>query len=161
MKKRIIIISTIVLIIVITGVIIGFTINRNKKNSSNEEAKGTEILVPVDMNNLENAKMKDDEKVNISKDLLKDREIQGLKLTNISLKTDYGTSSFAADVTNTSDKDFNGGTLTLKFINNEGVQFATLDARVQPIKAGKKVDIAAKTTADLVNAKDFTVELAN
>ena len=166
-KKAIIIISivAILIIIAIIGIYV-FEKNKDKGNLSGEntdvalnEQKGTETLKPVDMNNLENAKIEDKEKVNTSEEIMKEREVGNLKLTNIVLKTDDNTSLFTADVENTSEEDYAGGELRLRFQDNSGNNFAILEASVPPIKSKEKSQIAVKTTADIVYAKDFSVEV--
>ena len=161
-KKKAIIIISIVAILLIIAIIGGYVFEKNKGKgnlSSENEIKGTETLVPVDMNNLENAKIEDKEKVNTSEEIMKEREVGNLKLTNIVLKTDDNTSLFTADVENTSEEDYAGGELRLRFQDNSGNNFAILEASVPPIKSKGKSQIAVKTTADIVYAKDFSVEV--
>ena len=159
-RKKIIIITSAILAVLLIAVIV-FAIAKSHSNSTGPN--GIEIpkdakLKPVDKSNLDNAKLENDEKINVSEELTKDKEIDGFKITNIELKTENNASVLTADVVNNAGKDFKGGMLILHFKNNKGEEFATLYASVDAIKKGKEGSISAQTTADIVNAKDFSVE---
>ena len=146
--------SSIVIIVICMLLIIGFVIILiNKKGNKNGTSSAT--------NNTNNIQVIDGEKVNISPNITKDREIDGLKLTNIKLKTDKDTITYTANVKNESGKDFEGGKFILRFKDSSNTQIAVLEAKVVKIKNGESDIIGASTTADIVNASDVKIELVS
>ena len=171
-----VIIVVIVLIIAICGGIV-FMKNNSKDSTSSEsgsvggsatseqtEAKSEEEQEAtnaslIDMKNTENVEIVEGEKVNTSKDITKDREVKGLKLTEIQLKTEGGVSRFTAKVSNESGKDFKGGIVKILFKYGEGKDDIELQASIPEMKKDGTSAIDAGTTSDIANAKDLTLEL--
>ncbi len=170
----IIVIAVIVLFIV--GVVVFSTVRgRKSENSTATEAQETtsngqpttteamqlenDSSSLIDMKNTENAEIVEGEKVNTSKDITRDRELDGLKLTEIKLKTEAGISKFTAKVKNETGKDFEGGIISIKFKYGEDEEEKELQASIPEIKKDGTSAIDAGTTADIVNAKDFELEL--
>ena len=158
-KKNIVIMAISAVILISIIIIIGISTRSIKEKIPSENSNKDNILKPVDMNNLENAKVENGEKINISESIVSDKEINGLKITNTVLKTEQETSLFTADIVNKSGKDFSGGMLVLEFTDNNGRIFATLNASIDPIKASETGKISAKTTADIIYSKDYSIEL--
>lgn len=172
-KLSLIILIVVIVILVLIGVIC--FINRDKikifngdnntseqanmdNNGENdgEEASGTSL---IDMSNTENVKIVEGEKVNTVDKITKDRDVEGLKLTNIKIQTENSISMFTADVKNETGSKFNGGAIKLTFINSEGEEYADFEAWVPEIEAGGSNTINAGTTMDIVNSSDMKIEL--
>ena len=162
-----------ILIAIILGVIIYQVKTKEFKKSepypntteetTETQQKTTEEMkdkVPlIDMNNKENVQIKNGEKVNISEEIEKEREISGLKITDIQLRTKSGVSNFTATVENASGEDFAGRVVVLKFKKSDGSSLADVEAWIPAIKAGETNTINASTTIDVVNASDVEIEL--
>ncbi len=155
------------LIIMILAIIVGATIyikshkkenieDKTNNHISTEEMKEQAPL--IDMNNTENAKIENGEKVNLSENLKKEKKISGLKITNIKLHTESGISYFNAIVENISEKDYAGGIVNLKFKKSDDSVLANVEASIPAIKVKGKGLINASTTADIVNAADVELE---
>lgn len=156
--KTTIIIIALIMIVVIMGIIF---INKRLKSKNNEQIniqEENEFNVSlIDMNNTENADIKDGIKENNSQKLLENKEIQGLQIADIRLKAENGISNFTATVKNNTGKDYEGAEITIKFINKDGSFYAELQAYMPDIKNGETNTINASTTADIVNAYDYTI----
>lgn len=161
-RKYIIIIIAIILIIAVVAICINIK-NKNKNtNNENEQINNQEEQNPVsliDMNNTENAEIKEGVKENNSKKLVENKQYEKLQITDIKLKAENGMSNFTATVKNNTGKDYAGGLITIKFINKDGSPYAELSAYMPDIKNGGTNTIDASTTADIANAYDFTIEM--
>ncbi len=173
-KLSLIILIVVIVIIVLIGVICFLNkdkikmFNGDNDNTSEQanmdnngendgaEASGTSL---IDMSNTENVKIVEGEKVNTVDKITKDRNIEGLKLTNINIQTENSISMFTADVKNDTGSKFNGGAIKLTFINSEGEEYADFEAWIPEIEAGGSNTINAGTTMDIVNSSDMKIEL--
>lgn len=167
-NKVVLLIGIIVIIILITVSIIVFN-NINKKeptqnvegqvvnHPSTEDTKDKAPL--IDMNNMENVRIQNGEKVNSSEYMKRDKELPGLKITNISLRTENGLSNFNAIVENTTEEDFEGGAINLIFKKSDGTTLTNVGALIPPVKAKGFNTIDASTTQDITNAIDVKIEL--
>ncbi len=163
-KKKLNPIAVIITIIVIAVIVAGIwlIINKNKKSNSNNpalEGEAIEQVGLIDMSNEENAKIENGVKENTSRDLLKDRDIDGITIKNIKLNAEGGISNFTATVQNDSPVDFAGGVAKIKFINQDGSDYAELEVYIPELKVGTTNTIDVGTTADIANAFDFSIEL--
>ena len=112
------------------------------------------------MNNTENAKIENGVKQNTSENILKDRNLNGIAITEIKLSAQQeGLSYFTATVQNNTSKDFKGGVAKITFTNKDGSVYAELEVYIPEMKAGAKNSIDAATTSDIANAYDFSIEL--
>ena len=160
MKKNILIIL-LVIIVLIKGIIFinkKRNIKENEQTITQEETNEFNVNL-IDMNNTENAEIKDGIKENNSQKLLAEREVQGLQITDIRLKAENGISNFTATVKNNTGKDYPGGEIIIKFINKDGSPYAELEAYMPDVKNGGTNTIDASTTADIANAYDYTIEV--
>lgn len=159
-RKYIVIIIAIILIIAIGAILINIkNKNSNNKNEQSNTQDETNTTSLIDMNNTENAEIKENIKENNSKKLLEDKQYEKLQITDIRLKAENGMSNFTATVKNNTGKDYAGGLIKIKFINKDGSSYAELGAYMPDIKNGGTNTIDASTTADIANAYDFTIEM--
>lgn len=164
-KKAKINFKLIIVIILIIAIIVGIIIfiNKNKQqeqvNEQQEEMLEQEQIGQIDMNNTENAKIEDGVKQNTSENILKDRDLNGIAITEIQLNAQEGLSHFTATVQNNTSKDFAGGVAKITFTNQDGSLYAELEVYIPEMKAGATNAIDAATTADIANAYDFSIEL--
>lgn len=160
MKKNILIILLVIIVLIIGIIFINKkrNIKENEQTITQEETNEFNVNL-IDMNNTENAEIKDGIKENNSQKLLAEREVQGLQITDIRLKAENGISNFTATVKNNTGKDYPGGEIIIKFINKDGSPYAELEAYMPDVKNGGTNTIDASTTADIANAYDYTIEV--
>ncbi|MBQ9313663.1 MAG: hypothetical protein IJ220_01480 [Clostridia bacterium] len=165
-KKELILLVVIIIVVTIVGAVLYINSKKNSSNiregeytinhSSTEVMKNQAPL--IDMNNTENVKIQNGEKVNSSEYLRKDKELFGLKITNIRLYTKNGLSNFNATVENTTEEDFEGRIVNLIFKKNDGSILTNVEAVIPSIKAKGSTTINASTTEDITNALDVEIE---
>lgn len=156
----------IVLAIIIVIVLVVVLINRNKKNNEGETQGDTAGVEQqdqnaglIDMTATDNAKVENGVKTNTSSDLAKEKTVEDLTLSDIQLMAENGISNFTATVKNNANTDFAGGVATIVFTNQDGSTYAEFDVYIPEVKAGETNTINASTTADIINAYDFTIEM--
>ena len=159
-QKRLIWLLLVILLIVImvTGIIVYKNKDKNKQPEQQQETEQDNLSL-IDMNNTENAKVEGGVKENTSEQVLKERKLENLTITDIKLAAQEGVTRFTATVENNTSSDFEGGVAVIKFTNKDGSEYATLEVYVPEIKKGGRNSINAGTTADIANAYDFTIEL--
>ena len=81
-----------------------------------------------------------------------------MKIKNVVLKAEGGISSFTATVENISGNDFKAQGIVIKFVNKDGSTYTDLEGIIGDVKAGETTRIDASTTADIINAYDFSIE---
>ena len=156
---KIIAIVIAIFIIIILGVILYKNKTKQEQNENQEETTEQEIIGLIDMNNTENAKIENGIKQNTSENILKDRNLNGIEITEIQLNAQEGISHFTATVKNNTSKDFAGGVAKITFTNKDGNTYAELEVYIPEMKTEATNSIDASTTADIANAYNFSIEL--
>lgn len=164
-KKRIgMLLIVLVLIIIAVVAVIIFKKQGENNNSTNQlgEQQNQEQPTPeytlIDLNNTENAEIKDGVKQNNSSKLAEEKTYKGMTIKDIELKAEGGITKFTATVENKTNANYEGGLITIIFKNADGSEYSRLDTIIPPIDAGKTNEIDAGTTADIANAYDFEVQ---
>ena len=62
-------------------------------------------------------------------------------------------------VENISGNDFKAQGIVIKFVNKDGSTYTDLEGIIGDVKAGETTRIDASTTADIINAFDFSIAL--
>lgn len=158
---KIIAIVIAIFIIIILGVILykNKTKTKQEQNENQQETTEQERIGLIDMNNTENAKIENGIKQNTSENILKDRNLNGIEITEIQLNAQEGISHFTATVKNNTSKDFAGGVAKITFTNKDGNTYAELEVYIPEMKKEATNSIDASTTADIANAYNFSIEL--
>lgn len=158
---KIIAIVIAIFIIIILGVILykNKTKTKQEQNENQQETTEQERIGLIDMNNTENAKIENGIKQNTSENILKDRNLNGIEITEIQLNAQEGISHFTATVKNNTSKDFAGGVAKITFTNKDGSTYAELEVYIPEMKTEATNSIDASTTADIANAYNFSIEL--
>lgn len=158
---KIIAIVIAIFIIIILGVILykNKTKTKQEQNENQQETTEQERIGLIDMNNTENAKIENGKKQNTSENILKDRNLNGIEITEIQLNAQEGISHFTATVKNNTSKDFAGGVAKITFTNKDGSTYAELEVYIPEMKTEATNSIDASTTADIANAYNFSIEL--
>lgn len=158
-----------IIVLIIIGIFVGKKLISNRGNETQNQTEKDNLSLILgneqyagqfDANNMENAKIIEGSKVNTSSNLLKEREVSGLKLTDIELKAQDGISNFKATVINDKDTDFEGGVGTITFVDKDGNRIEELQVNIPKIKAGNKSNINTGTTSDITNAYDFKIDVS-
>ncbi len=135
--------------------------NENVENNINNTVQETqEEYSLIDMNNTTNVEVNEVEntKINNSAKLKENKTYEGMTIKDITLKAENGMTQILANVENTSGSDFAGEVVELVFINQDGSEYARLDAYIPEVKKGETTSIDANTTSDVSNAFDFSIE---
>lgn len=155
-----------ILAVTVVCLIIYFVIPKEEKEKNvNNTVKEEPIIEEgqvqyslINMENIENAKVENGKKINTSEKLLSEKEFEGMKIKDIKLIAENGTSSFTATVENNSGKKFDAKKITIVFKDKDGNEYAKLNTYLGDIAIGKNTSINASTTSDIVNAYDFIIE---
>ena len=153
--------------IIIIAIVIIICVMIAKKDTPKEKVEqlGEDIIeqeMPeyslIDMNNTENAQIKEGTKENTSAKLAEEKEYKGMKIKNIKLVAEGGVTRLTATVENTTSQNYEGGEITIVFTNVDGSEFARLEGILPAIDSGKSNELDAGTTADIANSYDFRIE---
>ena len=100
-------------------------------------------------------------KVNTEKEVIKDREVDGIKLTNTSLTTVDGISTLVTSVTNESKEDYHLDEYTIIIKDADGNEIIRIPGYVgDTIKAGETRTINSSVDIDLsTSAKSIEYEV--
>ena len=167
-KRRIIIFLIIVLIIIIVSFVIVIKLNKKiNVTDNNVEINSIEDNVDkisddvaknsIDKNNKENVIIKNGEKVNTSNKLSQDKEFDGLKFTNVKLRSINGSTNFTANVKNISGKEYKSKSLKVKFMNSNGSEMGSLTIYIPDLSIDGETTVDSSITEDYVNAYDIKI----
>lgn len=156
-KKKLIFTMVCILVIVILIFIIIKSIN-NKGDGKNSSLKDT-----IQQNNEEKYVTiieKEDvlEKHNNSEDLKRTKNYNNLEISNIQFTSNGSISNLIADVKNIGQKKHIKETVQISILDENNQVLATLQTEISDIEPGETKKMHIVVTADIVNAKDFTVK---
>lgn len=112
----------------------------------------------INIENLENAREENGEKINTSEKILQSREFEALEITNIILKSNIGNTEFIANVLNKSKSNFKSKNLVIKFLNSTGKEIGKMQISIPDLVADGETIVDASITEDYVNAYDIIIE---
>ena len=137
MKK---IIMTSMSMLLVLGLVTGCGCNKKEEN------KKTETTEEV--------------KVNTNKEVVKEQEVEGIKMTNTSLRTENGISTLQTDVTNSTSTDYKLDEYTIIVKDKDGKEIVRMPGYVgDTIKAGETKTINSSVDIDLSNAASIEYEV--
>ena len=100
-------------------------------------------------------------KTNTEPEVIKDREVDGIKLTNSSVITTDGVTDITTSVTNPTSEDYHLDEFKIIVKDKNGDVMITLPGYVgDVIKAGETRTIRSSVSMDLSNAKSIEYEVA-
>ena len=174
MKKKIIIAFILVLIIFIVSLIVYNHIN--SKNNGNNTVKDNIIeeiddMTAIDFDDTTNAKIENGEKINISKEIIKEHVVTyvgqesntgkdikiELLIDNVSLYADNNETYFNFKLTNNNDFDISYVSLNIAFLDNDGKYIYSNERNIHDLSAHKSIDLTIDDYQDYANAK--TIEI--
>lgn len=153
-QERGITIIALVVIALIAIMIIIIMVNTFKKNGQEEvnEVQGTaqeEGYVQT---------LIDGSKLNKSKELLKDKRLGELEISNIQLKETGGITTILADVKNNTNHEIQEKDITIEVLDRQGNIITNLNGTIDTVYAGEKVQLNMSVTGDVTNAYDFRIK---
>ena len=104
---------------------------------------------------------KEEVKVNTNENVVKDQEVEGLKMTNTSLVYENGTTVLVTEVINKTEEDITVKRIRIKVKDKEGNTLTTLIGTIaDTIKPGESRTIETETPLDLSKAEsvEYSVE---
>lgn len=104
---------------------------------------------------------KEEVKVNTNENVVKDQEVEGLKMTNTSLVYENGTTVLVTEVINEKEEDITVKRIRIKVKDKEGNTLTTLIGTIaDTIKPGESRTIETETPLDLSKAEsvEYSVE---
>ena len=108
----------------------------------------------------EKKEQKEEVKVNTNKDVIKDQEVDGIKMTNTSFVTTNGITKLVTNVTNSSDEDYSLEEYIIIIKDKEGNEIVRIPGYVgDTIKAGETRTINSSVDRDLSDAGSIEYEV--
>ena len=104
---------------------------------------------------------KEEVKVNTNENVVKDQEVEGLKMTNTSLVYENGTTVLVTEVINEKEEDITVKRIRIKVKDKEGNTLTTLIGTIaDTIKPGESRTIETETPLDLSKAEsvEYSIE---
>jgi len=158
MKKNEKIIISILIIITLLMTIIFFVRNRNEEvnepeNENNIESENTvvkEEFVQV---------LDDGTKLNISDELEKVKNIDGIEISNIQLTHKDGLTVLLADIKNNTGKKTSLKKIDVTLLDKEGKELAKISGLIEEMEIDGTTQLNTVVTSDYANVYDFKVDL--
>lgn len=105
-------------------------------------------------------KEKEEIKVNTNKDVIKDQEVDGIKMTNTSMVTTNGLTKLVTSVTNSTSTDYKLDKYIIIIKDKDGKEIVRIPGYVgDTIKAGETRTINSSVDIDLSNAGSIEYEV--
>ena len=173
MKKGKNLFLKIVLIAIIVGIIVFIIMNIVKSKNSKEGVGQEGVGQNYQKQNSESQQVEenavkeefvqktdDGTKVNVGSKITEDKEVSGLKFTNVQLTEKNNQSTLLADVENATGKNLTDYTnLDITFLTKDGQEIITIKGILAPLKSGEKTQLNAGLTQDVANAYDIKIKV--
>ena len=155
-KRWIVLLIAVVLIAVILIVAL---VNANGKEDENlGNPNNGETSQNVQDEEKYTAELSDGTKINTSEDFNETKTYGDLEITNIQFTNKNGMTVLLADVTNKGESTHEEEIVTIKILGENGEVLDELHPSLGRIEPGETIELNAGTSADVANAKDFTIE---
>ena len=168
MKKEKNLFLKIVLIAIIVGIIVFIIMNIVKSKNSKEGVGQNNQKQNSESQQVEENAVKeefvqqtdDGTKVNVGSKITDDKDVNGLKFTNVQLTEKNNQSTLLADVENATGKNLTDYTnLDITFLTKDGQEIVTIKGILTPLKSGEKTQLNAGLTQDVANAYDIRIKV--
>ena len=101
--------------------------------------------------------LQDGSKLNKSEELLKEKKLDELEISNIQLKETGGITTLLADVKNNTNHEIQERNVTIEVLDKQGNVITRLNGVIDTVGAGEKVQLNMSVTGDVANAYDFRI----
>lgn len=154
-KKKKIIITIIIVVILLVGGTLLYLLTRGDNNKNTITSNGF-----IEMDKLENAKVKNNKKYNISKEVKKEHNYEKYSFNNMKIYSNEGTSALEFTITNISnDAKAESYTVFIDFKDKNGDLIYSLNYVIPDLKVGKtKKEKITEIPLDIINAYDYVVQ---
>ena len=154
-KKKKIIITIIIVVILLVGGTLLYLLTRGDNNKNTITSNGF-----IEMDKLENAKVKNNKKYNISKEVKKEHNYEKYSFDNMKIYSNEGTSALEFTITNISnDAKAESYTVFIDFKDKNGDLIYSLNYVIPELKVGKtKKQKITEIPLDIINAYDYVVQ---
>ena len=168
MKKEKNLFLKIVLIAIIVGIIVFIITNIVKSKNSKEGVGQNNQKQNSESQQVEENAVKeefvqqtdDGTKVNVGSKITDDKDVNGLKFTNVQLTEKNNQSTLLADVENATGKNLTDYTnLDITFLTKDGQEIITVKGILPPLKSGDKTQFNTGLTQDVANAYDIKIKV--
>lgn len=158
----------IVLIAIIVGIIVFIIMNIVKSKNSKEGVGQNNQKQNSESQQVEENAVKeefvqqtdDGTKVNVGSKITDDKDVNGLKFTNVQLTEKNNQSTLLADVENATGKNLTDYTnLDITFLTKDGQEIITVKGILPPLKSGDKTQFNTGLTQDVANAYDIKIKV--
>ena len=155
-KKWIVLLIAVVLIAIILIVAL---VNVNGKDNENlGNPNNGETSQNVQEEEKYTTELSDGTKINTSEDFSKTKTYKDLEISNMQFTNKDGMTVLLADVTNKGTSTHESEIVILKIIGGNGEILTEVHPVIGRVEAGKTIEFNVGTSADVTNAKDFTIE---
>ena len=154
-KKKKIIITIIIVVILLVGGTLLYLLTRGDNNKNTITSNGF-----IEMDKLENAKVKNNKKYNISKEVKKEHNYEKYSFDNMKIYSNEGTSALEFTITNISNNaKAESYTVFIDFKDKNGDLIYSLNYVIPDLKVGKtKKEKITPIPLDIINAYDYVVQ---
>lgn len=154
-KKKKIIITIIIVVILLVGGTLLYLLTRGDNNKNTITSNGF-----IEMDKLENAKVKNNKKYNVSKEVKKEHNYEKYSFDNMKIYSNEGTSALEFTITNISnDAKAESYTVFIDFKDKNGDLIYSLNYVIPDLKVGKtKKEKITEIPLDIINAYDYVVQ---
>ena len=143
-----------VAVVVIAIVLIVVLVNAN--GNENEVQGGT--TSPVVNEEKYTTELEDGTKVNTGEEFNSTKTYENLEISNIQYTEKDGMTVLLADVTNKGSTTHENEVVEITILGENGEEISTTKPVIGKIEPGETIKINATITADVSNAKDFTIK---
>lgn len=112
-------------------------------------------------NSRENTKIENGIEVSDNKKILQERDLDGIKFTNVSLTQENGVGTIYADLVNTTDTKQEEFNLDIKFKDKDGNVILALGDIIPALEPNQTYNFNSTVKFDFVNAYDMEVKKVN
>ncbi len=156
-KKKLKVIGMLILLIaiIVIGIKVIIDINANKNQNGDKTGMnqtGTEHMAEENVSIAE-----DGTKVNISEKIKEEKELDGLKITDMEITEVDNVSTIIAKVKNDTEEEKGEYAVEIILLDNKGKEITTISGYIGKIKAGGSMSLSASATYDFVNAYDYKI----
>ena len=143
-----------VAVVVIAIVLIVVLVNANSKKDEVQGGTGN----PVENEEKYTTELEDGTKINTGEEFNSTKTYGNLEISNIQFTEKEGMTVLLADVTNKGSTTHENEVVEITILGENGEELSTTKPVIGKIEPGETIQINATITADVSNAKDFTIE---